>query len=153
MSYEEIEKKILTILEKTPTCVFATANKKGEVSTAQMSLVSDGLTVYVQTDKTFEKVKNIKENPYVSVNCGAYNFKGIATIVGHPKNHQVFVEKIKQRHLSTYNLYTNLPNEVLIEVRLTEARIWEKDSTTNQETIKVVNLETKTYKTIICDSF
>lgn len=154
MNYKDIEKRVITVLEKTPICVFATADKNGVVTAAQMCLINDGLKVYVQTDATFEKVKNIRENPHVAINCGAYYFKGKAKIVGHPSINPVFIEKIKQKHLSTYNHYTNLPSEVLIEVELTEGRIWGIDAAkdvASQETVTIVDFKNKTTKTIICD--
>ena len=83
-----------------------------------------------------------------------YYFKGVAKIIGHPTKMPTFIEKIRQKHLKTYNHYTNLPSEVLIEVELTEARIWNVDTSKDvdkQETITVVNFKDKTLKTIVCD--
>lgn len=154
MEYAEIEQKILKLFENTKFCTLATASKEGVVSASQVCLVNDGLDVYVQTDKTFEKVKNIKENPNVAINCGAYYFKGKAEIVGKPTNHNKFIEKIKAKHLDTYNHYTNLPNEVLIKIELSEAKIWGIDNSKdihNQETILVVDLKNKKTNTIMCD--
>ena len=151
MNYSELEPKILMILEKTPHLVLATANKRGVVSAVQMSFVHDGLTVFMQTDRSFEKVKNIEENPNVALNLGAYYFKGTAKVLGKPKSNKKFIEKIKKKDPSTYAHYTNLPNEVLIEVKLTECKIFGINSSTGEETIQVVNLENKTVKTIVCD--
>lgn len=150
----EVERKILDLFEKTLFCTLATANKDGVVSASQVCLINDGLTIFVQTDKTFEKVNNIKENPNVAINCGAYYFKGKAEILGHPRKYPDFIQKVKQKHLSTYNSYTNLPNEVLIKIELSEAKIWGGDNSKdihNQETILVVDLINKKTNTIICD--
>ncbi len=154
MDYKLIEQQILDALEKTRICVFASANKQGEVSTASMCLVNDGLKVYVQTDKNFEKTRNVEENSNVAISFGVYNFKGIAKIVGHPTSNPKFIEKIKQKHLNTYNSYTNLPNEVLIEVELTQCKIWGNDNSKDidsQESILVVDIKNKKVETIICD--
>ena len=134
-------------------CTLATANKSGVVSTAQMSLVSDGLIVYLQTDGAFNKVKNITENPNIAINCGAYNFKGVAKIVGHPKTNKKFLELIKNKHLKTYENYTLLLNEVLIEITLTECKIWDIDSSknTNKKTITIVNFLNKSVNIKTCD--
>ena len=151
MKYNDIEKQILNILENSPFCVLATANKQGVISADQMCLVNDGLKVYIQTDKTFEKIENIKENPNVCLNLGAYSFKGIAKIVGHPLKNQTFIDKLKQRHLSTFNEYTSLPNEVLIEIELTECKIW-GSSGFEYKAITKVDLKNKRVKIIKCDS-
>ena len=68
MEYNQIKENILNVLDKTMFCVLATANKKGVVSACQMCLVNDGLKAYIQTDKNFEKISNIKENPFVAIN-------------------------------------------------------------------------------------
>lgn len=151
MKYSELEPRILMILDKTPHLVLATANKSGVVSAVQMSFVHDGLTVFMQTDANFEKVKNIEENPHVALNLGSFYFKGTARILGKPTSNKEFIEKIKRKDPGTYAHYTNLPNEVLIEVRLTECKIFGIDSSTGEETIQVVNLKSKTVETIVCD--
>lgn len=154
MKYKDVEAKIEKILENTLFCTFCTANKKGEICADQMCLVNNGLKAYIQTDLTFEKIKNIKENTNVAINCGAYTFKGIAKLLGKPTDNQMFVEKLKAKHLKTYEHYTKLPNEVLIEIELIECKIWGVDNKKDihdQETITVVNLKDKTLKTIFCD--
>ena len=40
-----------------------------------MCLINDGLTLYFQTDKSFEKIKNISENPNVAINLGVFLFQ------------------------------------------------------------------------------
>ena len=95
MDYIQLENKIINVLDKTLFCVLATANSDGVVCATQMCLVNDGLKVFIQTDKNFEKVKNIKENKNVAINCGAYYFKGVASIKGHPTENKIFIDKIK----------------------------------------------------------
>jgi len=131
-------KNIEELLEKTKYVVLATSNKDGVVSASQMCLVNDGLKVYFQTDINFEKVKNIKDNPNVAINVGAFYFKGIANIKGHPTNNPVFIEKIKEKHPRTYKEYTNLKNEVLIEVELSECRIW---GLNNKKTVEIMKIK------------
>ena len=151
MNYSDVEKQILDILEKAPFCVLATANKQGVISADQMCLVNDGLKVYIQTDSTFEKIKNIEENPNIALNVGAYSFKGVATIVGHPSTRPIFIEKIKQKHQSTFKEYTNLPNEVLIEIELNQCKIWGKAGL-EENSITKVDLKNKRIELIKCDS-
>ncbi len=153
MEHNEFIAKIEKMLKLTKFGVLATANKNGVVSASQMCLVSDGLKVYFQTDSSFEKAQNIKDNSHVAINIGPCYLKGIATIVGHPTSNPKFVELIKEKHLETYQNYTNLPNEILIEVQLTECRMWGIDNSKdihNQETIQVLNLINKTITTIHC---
>ena len=153
MEYIDFEKKIIDLFENTKFCVLATANKNGVVSASQVCLINDGLKLYFQTDRTFEKVRNILENPNVAINIGAYYFKGQAKVMEHPNNNDWFIDKIKTKHPETYKSYTNLPNEVLIEVELTEAKIWGGGSSDvhNQEIMIQMDLKNKNLKEIICD--
>ena len=153
MKYTDIENKIIDLFEKTKFCVLATADKNGIVSASQVCLVNNGLKLFFQTDKNFEKVKNISENQNVAINIGAYYFKGKASFAGHPSLNDWFIEKIKAKHPETYKSYTNLPNEILIEVELFEAKIWGGGSSDihNQEIMLVADLKNKEMKEIICD--
>jgi len=118
------KKEIEQLLDKTVNVVLATSNSKGIVSTAQMVMVNNGLTVYMQTDSRFQKVKNIKENPNVALNIGRYNFKGTAKILGHPLENKMFIDKLKARSPKTYEDYSHIPENVIIEIKLTNIRVW-----------------------------
>ena len=153
MSYDEAMEGMEKLFSATKFAVLATANGKGVVSASQMCLVHDGMTLYFQTDETFEKARNIRENPHVAVTMGAYCFKGMAEILGRPADFPAFIEKIKAKHRGTYDSFTNLPTEILIQVRLYECRIWGADAGKNihsRETILVLDLKEKTSRVIAC---
>lgn len=153
IKHEDIN-QIDNLLKNTKYVTLATSSKEGIVSTAQMCIVNNGLTVYFQTDKTFEKVKNIKANKNIAFNIGAYNFKGIARIAGKPFENKEYIELIKQKHYKTYKSYTLLDNEVLIEAQITECKIWGVNSkldNQNNETIEVIDFINNTKKVIFCD--
>lgn len=143
MQYEDCIKQIEKVLEDTIFAVLATSCG-GVVHTRPMCLVNEGLKIFMQTDKTFRKVEEIQKNENVAINCGAYNFIGKAKILGSPKDYGFFIEKFKSKHLKSYEQYTNLPNEVLIEIDLTECCVWGK-------TITIVNFINKTVKQIAYD--
>lgn len=150
---EEIN-KIENLLKNTKFATVATSSRNGIVSTAQMCIVNKGLTVYFQTDKTFEKIRNIRENNNIAFNIGAYNFKAKAKIIGKPSENKEFINLIKQKHFQTYKSYTLLENEVLIEAEITECKIWGINPKLNiheQETIQILDFINNTKKVIICD--
>jgi len=154
MTFDDVVDKILSAVEVTRNAVLATASKDGVVSVRQMKIINDGLKIYMQTDKKSNKVKEIKENPNVAFNFGIYSFKGKAKISGHPNGNKVFVEKLKQKALQTYKNYTNLPDEVLVEIEITECRIWgleNKDYTDGKEIIHIVDFKNKNVSQIFCD--
>lgn len=154
MEYNRLIETIEQLLEKTKFAVLATSNKEGIVSACQMCLVNDGLILYFQTDKSFEKTKNINVNPNVAINIGAYSFKGIAKILDHPSKSDSFIKKIKEKHPQTYTNYTNLPNEVLIKVELTDCKIWggiDSKNIHNEDIVQIIDFRNKTAIIITCN--
>lgn len=147
---KEIEKQVADILENTNICVLATANKGGVINADTMCLINNGTRAYLQTDKNYDKVKNIKDNPNVAITIGNHSFKGVAKVLSHPKNYPWFIEKMKQKHPTTFKQYTMQENEVLIEVEITECKIWgwvsAKDNNSGQ--MLVADLKNKTSHTV-----
>lgn len=153
MEYEKMMNIILTLLHNTKYVVLATANKEGIVSASKMCIVNDGLKIYIQTDNRFEKFQNIKENKNVAINIDSVYFKGTAKILGYPSENEIFVRKMKEKHIETYENYTGLPNQVLVEIELTECRMWKFEIIhgKREEIIKIINLKNNTIENIICD--
>lgn len=149
--YNKYVKQVINVFENTKFATVATANRNGIVSASQVTIVNDGLTLYFQTDSSFEKVQNIKENPNIAINFGAIYCKGIAEMIGHPTKNNVFIEKLKIKLPHSYSDYSNLKNEVLIKIKLTEIRIWrfEKINGQKEELIKVMDLQKQTIKNIL----
>ncbi len=160
MEYELLLEKIIKLLSKTNYVVLATASKDGVVTASKMCMIANVTTLYFQTDSNFEKARNIMENPNVAITIENIYFKGQATIIGHPSENKFFVEKMKEKHYQTYENYTDLPNQILIEVKLTECRIWGiwqnngigEDKIHREESIKVLNLKNKQLTKIKCDN-
>lgn len=155
MEFEKIIDNICSILDLSKYCVVATASKSGVVSTSTVCFVREGLSVYFQTDASFEKIKNISENPNVALTVGSnYNFKGKAKVIGHPSDFPNFIDLLIKKDPKTYQSYSNLKNEVLVKIDLTEAKIWKIENSKiakNVEKILKINLKTKSVTEIVCD--
>ena len=134
--------------------IIATANKNGDVSASKVTIVNDGLDIYFQTDSSFEKARNIRENKKIAINFGATYAKGIAEIIGKPTENEMFINKIKQKNNHTYNDYSRLENEVLIRVTLTEIRIWkyEQVNGNTNEYLIIIDLKNKTFNKVKLDN-
>jgi general stress protein 26 len=142
LDYGGVVGRMEKLLADTKYATLANVGLDGVPRTSQMCLISDGLTIYMQTDIKLDKIKNIRENPNVSVNIGAYNFSGRAEIAGHPSENQWFIDTIKKKHSDTYEKYTNLSDEVLLKIKLSEVRIWgDVDGT---EGIRRIDFDKKT---------
>lgn len=159
MEYNELLQKIIKMLSKTNYVVLATSSKNGVVTASKMCVIADGTTLYFQTDSNFEKARNIMENSNVAITMGNIYLKGQAFIIGHPSENKYFVEKMKELHYKTYENYTNLTNQILIEVHLTECRIWGiwknnecNDVIDKEESIKILDIKNKKLTKIKCDN-
>ena len=154
---EEYSKSVdetIKLIENTMFATIATANKNGDVSASKVTIVNDGLDIYFQTDNSFEKAKNIKENNKIAINFGATYAKGIAEIIGKPIQNEMFINKMKKKNIHTYNNYSKLENEVLIRVVLTEIRIWKYEQI-NGNTIEyliIIDLKNKTLNKLKLDN-
>lgn len=153
-NFNEEVKKVEKFLDLNKFCVVATADKDGVVSTSTVSFVRQNLTLFFQTDKTFEKIKNISENPNVAISVGAYNFKGKAEILGAPSKFENFLTLMNKKHPETVKSYSFLPNEVVVKVDLTQVKIWGIDSeksAKNTEKILKIDIKNKICTEILCD--
>ena len=145
LKYEDLIAKIERLFAQTKFATLAYI-KSGVPHTAQMCLISDGLDVYMQTDAKFDKTAAIRENPNVAINIGAFNFTGCAEIAGHPSESSWYINAIKEKHPDTHLQYTNLPDEVLLKITLTNAKIWGKVE--GQECLRLIDFSNKTIKKI-----
>lgn len=158
MEYDVLLQKITNFLSKVNYVVLATSSKDGVVTASKMCVITDGTTLYFQTDINFEKSRNIMENSNVAITIENIYFKGQASIIGRASENEFFVNKMKEKHYQTYENYTNLPNQILIKVELTECRIWgiwndlNNCNTNKEESIKVLNLKKKELTKIKCDN-
>jgi general stress protein 26 len=129
IDYGELEKEVIRLLEKIKHAVLATC--AGERVTARtMSCVSDGLTVYCQTESSYTKCKQIVENPNVALCAGNMQLEGAASILGHPfaDANRRFAELFKEKHPGSFSAYSHLENEVVIGIEPKRVVLWKYDA-------------------------
>ncbi len=98
------------------------------VSSRMMSVVLiDGL-FYFQTDKTFKKYNQLLSNPNAAFCCENISVEGVCKLKGKPVDNKKFCELYEKYFPKSYELYTNLDNEVLfsLEPVLIERWIYEQ---------------------------
>ena len=154
-NFNDFEKAILEIisqLDDNKIAVLSTLNN-GLIDSCQMTYVSNGLDIYMQTDDRFEKITNINNNDNVSVVVGNLSIQGKAILCGKPNESDLFVEKIKNKCYKTYENYTNLPHQILIKITSIRCKLWKFENINGQreEIIKIVDIPNKKVNTIICD--
>ena len=130
IDFDTCKAEVLKLMDEASVMVLATSHEN-RVSARSMSCVHDQLTVLFQTGRSSGKVKQMEQNPNVALCAGSLQIEGIAKIRGHPFEPQNadFVELYKKQHPGPFETYSNLEDEVVIEVepRLITTWKYEKD--------------------------
>ena len=114
------------------------------VTSRMMSFVIFDNKFYCQTDKTFLKYQQIKSNPNVALCIDNVQIEGIAKNIGKPLENKKFINLFKQYYKTSYEIYSFLENEILLEIDPSFIRVW-----INKDFIPVrefYNLRTKEFK-------
>ncbi|MGL4572678.1 MAG: pyridoxamine 5'-phosphate oxidase family protein [Clostridium sp.] len=117
-----------------------------KVSSRMMSIVLIDGVFYFQTDKTFRKYEQIKDNPNVALCIENIQVEGECLELGHPSSNDVFCKVFESCFKGSYEAYSSLKNERLFAVRPTYIEKWEyKDG---KSFIEILDIENKVYKNI-----
>ena len=123
--FNELKKEIIGLLKKNKILVLATCCEN-RVTARSMSCVNMELSILFQTDKEFLKYEQIVNNSNVALCAGNMQIEGTAVIRNHPldESNKEFIELYKDSHLGSYEKYSHLENNVVIEVRPTVVTLW-----------------------------
>jgi len=129
ISYELLEKEIYNLLGDNKILVLATSSDN-RVTARSVSCIVIGKKVCFQTDKTFLKCEQIMKNQNVALCTENIQIEGIAKIKGHPLNEENkdFAEKYKNYYKSSYDNYSHMQNETVIEVESTYITLWKYEN-------------------------
>lgn len=116
-NFQELKNYVYNFLENNKLIVLATSSNN-LVSARTMSYIVIDEKILFQTDSNYTKAKQIKDNPNVALCIDNIQIEGIANILGHPFNieNKDFLDKYKKIHNSSYTKYSNLDNEIVIEI-------------------------------------
>ena len=95
-----------------------------KVSARTMSFVILEGSLYFQTDKGMRKYQDIKGNPNVALCFSNIQLEGICEEIGRPIEHEDFCRLFQQHFPSSFEAYSQLPNERLFVVRPTFIQRW-----------------------------
>lgn len=125
IDFTQAKTNLLENLTKKGTIVLATS-LMDEVSARSISYIIIGEKLYFQTDKTFKKYSQIINNPNVALCLNNIQLTGKATVVGHPyaESNAQFKQLFELKHKNSFDNYSHLENEIVIEVELTQATTW-----------------------------
>ncbi len=125
LDYEALCAEIAALLAGERHCVLATA-AEGRVTAWTMSYVTQGLTVWMQTDRRFLKVEQLVANPRAALCLGNLQAEGTIAFAGHPQapGNEAFAAAYAARHPSSWASYGALEDEIVLRFEPTDFTLW-----------------------------
>ncbi|MDC7290447.1 pyridoxamine 5'-phosphate oxidase family protein [Blautia schinkii] len=121
--FEEVCKELFGRIGNHRKMVLSTAANQKVTSRMMSIIIIDG-KFYFQTDVTFRKCKQLKENPQVALCMDEVQIEGICEEVGVPIENAEFCKMYETYFPGSYKCYTHLGNERLFEVSPTFVQRW-----------------------------
>lgn len=144
MTIEEFKVKVFDELNKKNHMVLGTS-ANNRVTTRNVSTIFMDGKIYFQTDKKFLKILQIIQNPNVSLCELDMQVEGVAKILGHPleDENKEFLKAFSQKHQGSFEEYSYLPNEVVVEITPKLIEMWAYEN--DRPIIYNLNLEANKY--------
>lgn len=137
----EFKNKIFEELKNKSHMVLGTS-ANNRVTTRNVSTIFINGKIYFQTDVELLKYIQIMQNSNVSLCELDMQVEGTAKVLGHPleKQNQEFFNTFSKKHKGSFERYTYLPNEVVIEVTPKFIEMWAYEN--GRPYVYNLNLET-----------
>lgn len=128
MNFEEAKQRMFAQLGNSKIMALATS-KDDHVMVRNVSCVFYDDKIYFKTDKNFRKTQQLLENPKVAICWNGIQVEGIAVnkglVVEEPG--QRFETYYKQYLWGSYNAYSHIDTEILIEITPKFVELWDQD--------------------------
>ncbi len=128
LDYAELEQEVLELIDRNRTMVLATCADT-RVTARMMSVVHDGLTLYFQTSHDSVKYHQLAANLQVALCAGNMQVEGRAALRAHPftPENRFFAQTYQRLHKGSYDTYSALPSNRVVEVQPTLVTLWKYD--------------------------
>lgn len=123
LDYESLKDELLRSLDTNKTWVLASSDGS-RVSARSMSIVHDGLEIYFQTNRHFDKYGQMTRNRNIALCCSNVSIEGVAFEVGTWEDNLAMKEVYIRQHKGSYDAYGTLPGQVVIKVVPHYAVFW-----------------------------
>ncbi len=123
LNYNVMKEEVFNQLGSHKIMVLATSSED-RVTARNMSCIIMDQKIYFQTDKLFLKTQQILKNQNVALCTDNIQMEGIAKIIGHSDDAPEFCETYKKYFRTSYEAYTHLRNQVIIEVEPVFITLW-----------------------------
>lgn len=128
ITYRNLKEEVIDFLNKNHLLVLATS-LSGKVTARTVNCINKDLTVFFQTSKLSVKYQQMQQNPNVALCFGNMQMEGLAQIRRHPLHYfnRSFAAAYKRLHTCAYEKYSNLPDNVVVEVTPKVIALWKND--------------------------
>lgn len=125
IEFAVLKDEIVDCLKQNKIWVLATSASE-RVSARSISIISKDLDVYFQTNKEYLKYQKIIENERVALCWSNVQIEGVAKVKGnsYEKGNEEFVRLYQQEHRGSFESYTRLDGQVIIEVNPKIISVW-----------------------------
>lgn len=128
MTFTEAVETMFEKLGNSKIMALATS-KHDYVMVRNVSCVFYDQKIYFKTDRNFRKTKQMLENPQVAMCWNGVQVEGIAVnkglVVDEPE--RTFEQLYRKYLWGSYNAYSHIDTEILIEVTPKFVEIWDQD--------------------------
>ncbi len=143
--FDEQYTELLKKLGESKSMVLSTAWNDKVTSRMMSIIILDG-EFYFQTDTTFRKYEQIKNNPSVSLCIENVQIEGVCEEIGNPKDNQRFIEAYKKHFYYSWERYSTLSNEKLFVIKPNFIQLWIYEN--NKPFVEIFDMIKQEYKKI-----
>ena len=123
LEFEDLRDELLRFLDGNKTWVLATSDGR-RVSARSMSIIHVGADIYFQTDRRFEKYRQMMQNGNVALCCSNVSIEGLASDIGPWKDNLELKELYLEHHKGSFEAYGSLASQVVIKITPHYAVFW-----------------------------
>lgn len=125
LDYKTEIEKVYQALGESQLMVLASSSQNHTTARMMSCVIYDGKIAF-QTSTELHKFKQITDNPRVALCINNISIEGIANIIGHPLEDQCksFTDLYKKHHASSYEKYSPIKSNRLIEVTPQLITLW-----------------------------
>ena len=145
LNFEIEQENIFNKIGENKLAALATSSQNSP-TVRTMSIIIKNKKIYFQTGIDLIKFKQICENKNVALSFENIQIEGIANIIGKPVDHDDIMEIYKKYYKNSFENYSNLDKEILIEITLQKIVKWEYDNNGKPYRIFIELENKKAYK-------
>ena len=144
IDYQKLEQETLEILEKNKKWVLSTSFID-KITSRSMSTINIGMDIYFQTNKKYTKYIQMTKNPNVALCIDNVSIEGTAKEIGSwaDEENKKIMEHYKSKHLSSYNKYGNLDDQVVFKVVPKKISYWKYSSADGEPYREILYVDRK----------